>query len=244
MDEPTDNPYKPPTSEKLGVMTQEISRDSLAALIRSFVSSDITAFEFDDKLDPYRDSDDPVVNYVTGAVWYHYDECDDHLVCFSKPQWDFFQRLLLTLESDCQIESKSQRRWSIRQLIAAFALLGFAWVALKTGWGEHLFILSIPFGAISIALSFWRFHDDAEPDPYSQVIVPFATFSDLATAYRSTGFRKARYPKQIEKRTIRSPTMAAFWQIHAYTMWLILSPVPLLFQTLPRTQTKTRVVVA
>ena len=220
----------------------ELSRESLAKLIRTFISSEITAFDFDDGLDPYRDSDDPVVRHVVGAAWYHYDDCDDHLVCFSKEQWDYFQRLLLALESDSRIESDSERRWSFKQLFAAISLLCFTLTAIQSGWGDHLFLLSVPFGIISIALSFWRFNDDLKDDPYSQLISPFATFTDLATAYRSSEFRKTRFPKQISERKIRSPFMAAFWTMHFYTMWLILSPFPLLFQTFPVTITKSKVV--
>lgn len=60
-------------------------------------------------------------------------------------------------------------------------------------------------------------------------------------AYRSSGFRKTQFQKQIGERTIRSPFMAGFWQIYTYAAWLILSPFPLLLQTLPDTQTETRI---
>jgi hypothetical protein len=88
------------------------TRETLAELIRSFLASDITAFAFDEKLDPYRDSDDPVIYHVVNVVWYHYDDCDDHLVCFSKQQWDYFQRLLLVLSSNCRVETEFRRQWS------------------------------------------------------------------------------------------------------------------------------------
>ena len=81
-------------------------------------------------------------------------------------------------------------------------------------------------------------------DPLTPIIFPFATFSDLATAYRSSRFQKTRYPKQIRERMIRSPFMAAFWTLHTYTVWLILSPIPLLFQMFPVKRTETRVVAA
>jgi len=240
------NPYEPPGIETRNddSTTIALTRASLAKLIEAFLSGEITAFEFDDQLDPYRDSNDPIIRHAVDAVWYHYDDCDDHLVCFSKQQWDYFQRLLLVLSSDCRIETQSQRQWSIKQLIAAVALCGFAYFAVQFGWGQHLLILSIPFGFVSIALSFWRHRDETAPDPYAPIIFPFATFSDLATAYRSSDFRKTQYPKQIGTRTIRSPFMTAFWQLHAYTIWLILSPIPLLFQTLPDRQTETRVIAA
>ena len=242
----TPNPYDPPGDDAAGEPTAVTTptRSSLATLIRSFLDSEITAFKFDEQLDPFRESEDPLVNHVVDAVWFHYDDCDDHLVCFTKQQWDYFQRLLLILSSDCRIETRTQRRWSIKQLFAALTLFGFNYFAAQLGWGQHLLIVAIPFGIVSIALSFWRHRDATAPNPYAPVVFPFATFSDLATAYHSSGFRKTRYPKHIGARTIRSPLMAAFWRLHTYTAWLILSPVPLLFQSLPDRQTETRVIAA
>ena len=240
----TPNPYSPPRADLTGGSKEtDTTRASLATLIRSFLNSEITAFEFDEQLEPFHESEDPVIKHVVDAVWYHYDDCDDHLVCFSKQQWDYFQRLLLVLSSDCRIETRSERRWSIKQLVAAITLVVFVCYATRFGWGEQLLVVSIPFGFVSIALSFWRRGDATPPDPYAPVIFPFATFSDLATAYHSSGFRKTRYPRTINARRIRSPFMASFWQLHAYTMWLIFSPVPLLFQALPEQQTETRVIV-
>lgn len=238
----TVNPYEPPASDTIGgYVADRISRDSLAKLTRSFLAGEISAFEFDGELDQYWDSEDPIISHVLGAAWPHYDDCDDHLVSLSKQEWDCFQRLLLVLESDCQIETSSQRHWSIKQLFAASALLAFTYVAFQFGWGEQLFVLAIPFGVVSILLSFWRVCDDNMNDPYAQIIWPFASFSDLATAYRSSNFRKTRYPKQIAQRKIRSTFMTAFWGTYFYTMWAIFSPIPLVFQTLPTTQTATRV---
>ncbi|MCG8653794.1 MAG: hypothetical protein MI861_28405, partial [Pirellulales bacterium] len=225
----TPNPYDPPGSTSTpSAELSAPSRESLATLVQAFLASEITAFEFDERLEPFRDCDDPVIRHVVEAVWYHYDDCNDHLVCFSKQQWDYFQRLLLVLASDCRVETESERKWSIKQLIAVVSLCGFAYFALQSGWGYHLLILSIPFGIISIALSYWCPQSNAKDDPYAPIVFPFATFADLATAYRSSGFRKTRYPKHIGERTIRSPFVAAFWQLHAYTMWLTLSPFPLL----------------
>ena len=239
------NPYEPPCANtRNDAIVVEQSRGSLVLLIQSFLASEITAFKFDEQIDQYRDSNDPIIRHVAFAVWYYYDDCADHLVCFSKQQWDYFQRLLLVLVSDCRIETKSERRWSVKQLIAAISLCVFAYFAFQSGWGQHLFILSIPFGFISIALSHWQSNDNPAHDPNAPIIYPFATFSDLATAYRSTGFQKTRYPQHIGDRTIRSPFREAFSQLRAYILWLILSPFPLLFQVLPDTTTETRIMAA
>ena len=237
------NPYDPPLTDTTGrVVSPEPSRASLATLIRTFLAGEITAFQFDDRLESFRDSDDPVIMYVVDSVWYHYDDCDDHLVCFSKQQWDYFQRLLLVLASNCRVETEIERQWSVKQLIAAVSLCVFVYCAVQVGWGRHLLIFSIPFGTISIALSFWQPRQKHILSPYAQNIFPFATFSDLATAYRFSDFRKKKYPNCIGERRIRSPFMDMFWQLYAYTVWLLLAPIPLLFQTLPDTRTHTRIV--
>lgn len=113
------------------------------------------AFEFDEQLDEFRNAGDPVIDYVVNSVWFHYDDCDDHLVCFNKQQWDFFQRLLLVLASDCQVESDVVAELFWRQPVAAAALLASAGFAWQLGWGYHLLILAVPFGLVSIAISFW-----------------------------------------------------------------------------------------
>ena len=94
----TTNPYHSSGIDPVQTDVAAISgRESLSALIQAFLAGEITAFEFDERLDPYRDSNDPVIRHVVEAVWYHYDDCHDHLVCLSKSQWDYFQRLLLVL---------------------------------------------------------------------------------------------------------------------------------------------------
>ena len=48
----------------------ESSRESLSQLIQAFLASEITAFDFDERIDPFRDSSDPVIRHVVDAVWY------------------------------------------------------------------------------------------------------------------------------------------------------------------------------
>ncbi|MCA9009852.1 MAG: hypothetical protein KDB01_08905 [Planctomycetaceae bacterium] len=239
------NPYERPETNAQGAdPIDSPSRESLAATIRAFLASDITAFEFDAQLDDFRSSKDAVIQHVVEAVWFHYDDCDDHRVCMSKAEWDYFQRLLLVLSADCQIDKETERIWSLKQLVAAASLCVFAILAFQIGWGTQLLILAIPFGFVSIALSFWHAPAKRCNDPFQPIIFPFATFTDLAIAYQSSRFRKTQYPKHIADRTLRSPFMTAFWQIYAYVIWLILSPVPLLFQMLPETRSQTCVKAA
>ncbi len=217
------------------------SRDSLAATIRRFLDGEISAFAFDDALQPCHRSPDPTVRYVANAAWYHYDDCKDHMAALSKPEWDYFQRLLLLLQSDNQVETTTVRHWSWTQLAAIAALLGFAWCIYLYGWGRHLLAFSIPFGLASIAISFFR-HRRIAMSPYKPLLTPFSNFQELSHAYRTTaGFAKTRCPAAVERRRIRSRVAEFGARLQLYAVWLMFSPLPLLVQSLPIAETRTRV---
>jgi hypothetical protein len=235
------NPYESTLPTPPSERVDRVQRNGLANTIRQFLGEQSSAFAFDEALDQYRGSTDPTVRFVTSAVWFHYDDCDDHIVTLSKPEWDYFQRLLLLLESDRQIAISSTRRWSWTQFVACASLVGFAWCMWHFGWGQHLVAFSIPFGVMSILISFVR-RRKRSTDPYDQILTPFSTFSDLAETYRSvTTFAKNRYPKQLRNRRIRSRVAEFGLLLPTYAAWLMLSPIPLLVQTLPTTETKTSV---
>lgn len=233
------NPYDSPTARNAEGVVDRAARDTLAATIRQFLDEQTSAFTFDEALDEFRNSSDSTVRFVTQAVWYHYDDCDDHMVALSKPEWDYFQRLLLLLESDRRITVTSIRRWSWTQFVALGCLLGFGCCIWRFGWGMHLLAFSIPLGLISIIISFLRSHKRAT-GAYDEILMPFSTFSDLSTTYRATeAFSKKRYPSGLTKRRIRSRVAECGIRIQMYPGWLLLSPIPLLAQTFPLTETRT-----
>jgi hypothetical protein len=235
------NPYDSPLATSAIERIDRAQRDGLAHAIRQFLSEQSSAFEFDEALDDYRSSADPTVQFVTDAVWYNYDDCDDHIVTLSKPEWDYFQRLLLLLDSDRQIAITLTRRWSWTQLVACVSLLAFVWCIWHFGWGQHLLVFSIPFGVVSIFISFVR-NQERSSGPYDQVLTPFSTFSDLSAAYRSAAtFTKNRYPRCLANRRIRSRVAEFGVLLQMYAAWLMLSPIPLLAQSLPLTETQTSV---
>ena len=232
------NPYEPPTAVGTDEVVDRSRRDRLADIIRQFLNEESTAFEFDEALDDYRNSADPTVQFVTNTIWYHYDDCTDHLVTLSKPEWDYFQRLLLLLESDRQIAITSNRRWSWTQLVACTSLLGFAWCLWQFGWGQHLLVFSIPFGVVSIFISCVR-NRTRSTSSFEQILCPFPTFTDLSATYRSVPmFTKNRYPRPLTKRKIRSPVAEFGLRLQLYAAWLMLSPIPLLVQSFPITETQ------
>lgn len=114
------NPYDPPNTpiETPTNMVDRAQRKELATVVRQFLNEDVTAFEFDERLDEFRNSPDSAARFVAQAVWFHDDDFDGHLVALATPEWDCFQRLLLLLESSRCVQTKISRRWSLSQRIA------------------------------------------------------------------------------------------------------------------------------
>jgi len=208
-------------------------RNDLAALIRRYLAEEIKAFDLDDLLDRFRDSDDSAVLFVANAMWFHYDDCNDHLVVASKPQWDYFQRLLLLLESNSTVTNERYRKWSVSQLVAGLLFAACIWIVFIFGFGAHLLVLFAPFGIASIILSRFRLPAIAL-GPFDAIITPFSSIGDLRIAYEAAPtFKKHQFPRHIEQRLIRSPLMSAYLTCPMYVMWAILAHVPLLAQCAP-----------
>lgn len=236
----TDDPNTPADS----FVCDRAERDLLAATIRRYIDHELSAFAFDDALQRFHACPDPTVRFVARTMWYHYDDCRDHLAMLSKPEWDYFQRLLLLLSSNHQVESNTVRRWSWSQIPAITSLAGFAWCAIHFGWGPQFMVLSIPFGVISIAISLCT-RPSRRVNPYDQVLTPFSSFGELFEARRAVpGFSKKQCPRGMPPRRIRSRVAEFAMRLQLYAVWLILSPIPLLFQAFPTTETQTRVRMA
>ncbi len=216
-------------------------RERLAAIVRQYLDGEISAFAFDELTDPFRGSYDKTVKHVASTVWFHYDDCKNHFVNLTKPEWDYFQRLLLVLDSNDHIVKTTTLCWRYSQLLALLSFIGFALAAWYCGFGIHLLLIAIPFGIVSIGIQ--RYRNCARPDlPYSEVLLPFSTFSELASTYKSVSqFRKKRHPKHLPGPRIRSVTMEVVVSIPLYCVWAVLSPVALFFQMFPTTTTRTRV---
>lgn len=232
------NPYQPPAADGSLLLLDRAARAALAETIGEFLDERLSAFAFDEALDPFRTSSDPTVRFVADAVWYHYDDCQDHLVALSKPQWDYFQRLLLLLQSDSQVAVSTMRRWSWSQAVALLCLLGFGWCVWYFGWGIHLLAFSIPFGCVSMAISFLRSRR-RPAGPFEPILVPFSSFGELAAAWRTTPhFTKTRYRPSLGRRRIRSPLAEFRIHLQIYAHWLLFAPLVLLFQTFRLTETR------
>lgn len=224
-------------------MINRDARNRLADLIRRYLDEKIKAFEFDEALDEFRDSGDDAVRFVSETVWYHYDDCEDHFVVLSKPEWNFFQRLLLLLESNSTVTLTRNRHWTPTQLLAAFLLAICLTIAYQTGIGEHLLVFFIPFGFGSIVISRFRYPAE-ETGPYDAILTPFKSFHVLRITYKKTRFQKIRFPSQLITRTIRSPFANWFGLLYYYICWCMLSPFPLLLQCFPTSTDNVEIIPA
>ena len=86
-------------------MIDRKARSEMCKAIRDYMAEGISAFELDDSLDCIaHDSRDSTVKFVTKLMWFHYDDCKDHKIVASKQEWDYFNRLLLLLESEAEAD--------------------------------------------------------------------------------------------------------------------------------------------
>ena len=220
------------------------NRDALVAAINRYLDGETTAFKFDDEIFSI-DSDDPTISHVVSQLWLFYDDCKDHKAQLSKEAWDYFQRLVLVLQSDAHIQVNKRRQWDYTQLIALNALLLSVYAACWLGWGMQLLVLLIPCGVVSIAISCWRSRSTVSKVDKNQIaLMPFSSVSELLPLRRSVqSFRKRKYPAGMMPFKIRTPLEETAMKLQSYAAWLRISPLVLMFQVLPTTETDTRIVM-
>jgi hypothetical protein len=220
-------------------MIDRQNRNRLISAITRYMNEEITAFAFDDEIQQIPNQD-ATIRFVVGLLWYHYDDCKDHLAGLSKEEWDYFQRLILLLQSDSEIES--HRKWSVRQLVAGIAILGFGLCVVQLGLGWHLVAVAIVLGPVSMLISYWKRHAMPEPTPQQVALIPYSSFAELrAVRRRVVGFSKRQYPRHATLRNVHGPLATAMAWMNMYILWFIGSPLVLLFQTLPEKETTIRI---
>jgi hypothetical protein len=224
-------------------MVSREDRDALIAAIRRYTSEQISALDFDEALSDIRDqTTDETVQFATQALWLFYDDLKDHKIVATKAEWDLFQRVLLLLHSDAELVFSSQREWTIRQPLAAFALAGFVGTAFHFGIGYQLIAVVLSFGLISILLAQSRvWFDAASKGDWRRF--PFSSLAEIRTACRQCpSFRKQPYPKHLQERRIRAWTTGRVMAIPWYVLWAFLAPLALIFQMLPEKQRSRRMI--
>lgn len=233
------NPYRPPRSDELG-RASEATRESLAELLRDFLDGTTPDEEFAKRWCALRNSNDEVVDFVHELVE---DYADEELAIssgvLSREEWNLFQRLLLVLESQSVVRKESFRimRWT--QLVAAAGLVGFVFSVLVnnvSGTGELLGLAST-FGIVSILLG--KINERFTPDwnPLTPIIYPFASLGELSACYRTSDFRKEKFPRRLRGLKSEVPPSSLLTLI-GYAGWAMFGPLTLLFQCFPYTETR------
>ena len=228
-------------------MIDRKARDELLSDIDAYLTGEIMAFDFDERLSELP-SDDETVDFVVRELWFFYDDCTDHEVSLSKEGWDDIQRLILVLRSNAEVRVRARRRWSAHPIIAGIALLAFVLMATRLGWGYHLFLLALPFGVLSVALSRsrdrWRDRVARTEHEPREHLFPFASMGEIRTAHcAALGFRKRRYPAELGSRRIRGRFEESVLRALSLSMWMLFSPAVLLLQMLPQRDDDVRVVI-
>lgn len=225
-------------------MVDRENRDRLVNAISDYLDERITAFEFDDQLTETHSSKDEVVIYTARNLWLFYDDLKDHKVVLAKEGWGFFQRFSLLLQSDACFETTRKRKYSLRQLVAAFSLLLFAMICIRLGLGYQTLAVVIPFGIISIMLSRWKGKTSKNTTEPDFTLYPFFSITEILRTRRTVpGFVKRPYPPHLKTRKIRSWAMSLIAPFNAYAGWLLFSPIVLFFQMFPDKYEVQRVVV-
>lgn len=224
------------------------SREELASVVEDYLDDRISAFTFDQRIHEIETCDDSVSALVAN-LWSFYDDCKDHKAVLNKVEWDFMQRVLLFLRTDNEIadsfdaNARHARDWS--QWLALSLLLAQVVLLIV----DFSFLISVCLiGAIASYLIFLR-RESLEKKLFSKeertrsywletAYYPFTGYGEIAQAVKTTGFRKARYPKRLLGRRIRSWMECKFMDnIHLpltrILLYVLFSPLILLYQCFP-----------
>jgi hypothetical protein len=218
-------------------MVDRKARDRVTAALRSYMNEEIAAFAFDDALSRAAEvTKDETVLSVRRALWFHYDDNTNHTLIASKQEWDYFNRLLLLLESDDEFDAGTVgRTWRWSQALAAALFIGFVVIAFREGFGPHLIVYALPFGPPSMLLAWIVSRQKRKATPrLESALTPFSSVGNLLRVRRQVpGFVKLPYRINVSKTEIRAPIVAAMMWIPGTIIWCLFAPVVLAVQMLP-----------
>jgi hypothetical protein len=226
-------------------MIDRAARDKLIALINAFLDEEVTAFQFDDQLDDIEcGTKDETVWHVRIELWYHYDDLTNHLVVLEKVQWDYFQRLVLLLQSDAEIRTTTRWHWSARQMIAVASLVLHGLSVHRLGWILSLVVVGVPLGFVSLALSLWSGRSRRKRPTPRFDLIPFASLGEIRTLRESMpDFRKRTYPPDLADRNDFARRLESVTNtfISECMGRMLIEPLVLLSQAFPERESHVRV---
>jgi hypothetical protein len=200
------------------------------------MDEEIESDKFDEMLANIGSSTpDNTVQTIGRELWFFYDDLKDHSIVASKQEWDCFNRILLLLASDAEVEVVERwGGWQLSQSVAAVAVVCYIYLGFRRGFSaDHLLTLALPFCVVSVALALFNRSKRAHQKSNAQVD-PFPSLSELFAVRRRVGdFTRRRYPRTLADRRIRGPLATALMWIPSALGWLMFAPVILLLQILP-----------
>lgn len=200
-------------------------RIGLIQCINEYLDEKIKAFEFDEKLDEFRDSKDSTVRIIAFDLWYIYDDLIDHSIHATKDDWDSLQRLILLLASGAELvkeDFKYNKTYTLLRLSSAILLISYIAQAFIFLPGCVVWqMLSL---AVNMVLD--KQQESARKKTMPEDCVPFANFSEIRHAVQlCDGFRKKRYPRKIEERRIRSKVHELSLHVLNIPLYFCLQPL-------------------
>jgi hypothetical protein len=215
-----------------------IDRAAVIELINQYTSDAIGSSEFDEKLQEIGNrSEDETVEKAVWWLWGFYDDLIEHKIVANKAEWDYLQRLQLLLHADAVVRYERRRGFTWRQCAAWVCLAPFASAMLA---GLSYWIVAILLGIMSFALG--RAGARAERCRMAEELVPFGSLGEIRRVRRSVPeFAKKRYPRILARRRIRGPVTFGLMLLPWAVLWVIFSPLVLLFQATPEEDRISRV---
>ncbi len=217
-------------------MVDRAARNQAAEAIEAYLDDRITAFDLDERL--AADTEDALIAEVADLAWCHYDDCKDHQVVMTSHQWNLFQRLLLLLKSDAEINAGRDllrpRKWEWDHQLACAAFIIYCLLAVLVGWNGWLLVLGLPFAAVAWFIDHYRKRTAPVLSAAEGSLFPFATLSELRRVRAGiTGFSKRRYRQELGDRRVRGELMMSFYDVLRGVVGTLLSPLMLMEQMLP-----------
>ena len=217
-------------------MVDREARCELATCLRAFLEGSVRRDAFHDRIGAIAaETHDETVQQFVVWLWFCFDDLKNHKIVATRTDWNYFQRLLLILSTDAHVRTESTRSWHWTNGVAALLLVTFVWIAIQTGFGEHLVVIALPFGALSLLISWLvaRVNNEELDDG----LFPFQTRASLRSwRRRAACFAKQPYPQDLIERRIRTASMERVLHFQFYALWILLSPIALLIQTIPSSQ--------
>ena len=215
--------------------TPSTERQELADAIKTFLAEKVSASEFREKLEEsFFRAHDPLITFSVESLLQWVEECDGTANFRSKDEWDYLQRLLIALETNCRVDVKICFNWSIRQVPAVISTLSLLLAfVIVPGSEVYLLLLPLPCSLILLALGQFSQFVARDIEPRNSRIAPFASDADLARACGHSAHGTRVIPDMAHVNSNMPMKSSNQSRLLAFVIWFCYSPFLLLKECLP-----------